>query len=118
MINRIFHWKEKCPYQAEALIIQIRARSRNQYQTRQMSCAEAVVVALNHGLDGRLTDAQADAPVMRDVLFDPQTSGGLLIGCAEKNAFELKERLIAAGVKSTAIIGKVFDNQRGIINII
>jgi selenide,water dikinase len=58
------------------------------------------------------------SPVMRDVLFDPQTSGGLLIGCAEKKAFELKNRLIAAGVKNTAIIGKVYDNEREIINII
>ena len=56
--------------------------------------------------------------VMRDVLFDPQTSGGLLIGCAEKYAVELKNRLIAKGVKNTAIIGKVYDNEKGMINVV
>ena len=56
--------------------------------------------------------------VMRDVLFDPQTSGGLLIGCAEKYAVELKNRLIAKGVKNTAIIGKVYDNEKERINVV
>jgi len=82
--DRILEWEDRRIPQAEPLIAPIRERVRNLYQTRQMLCTEAVVVALNHGLDGGLTDAQADAPVMRDVLFDPQTSGGLLIGCAEK----------------------------------
>ena len=35
------------------------------------------------------------SPVMRDVLFDPQTSGGLLIGCPAQYAVELKKHLIA-----------------------
>ena len=56
--------------------------------------------------------------VVRDVLFDPQTSGGLLIGCAEKYAFELKNRLIAKGVNNTAIIGKVYDNEKAMINVL
>ena len=45
--------------QTETVIAQIRERARNLFETRQMLCAEAVVVALNHGLDGGLTDAQA-----------------------------------------------------------
>jgi len=56
--------------------------------------------------------------IMRDVLFDPQTSGGLLIGCPEKYAVELKKHLIAKGVKHAAIIGKVFDKEKEIINIV
>jgi len=47
--------------QAEALVIQIRERARNLYETRQLLCAEAVVTALNHGLDGGLSDAQVVA---------------------------------------------------------
>lgn len=43
----------------EALIVSIRERARNLYQTRQMLCTEAVLVALNRGLNGGLTDAQA-----------------------------------------------------------
>ena len=46
---------------AEALVARIMARARNLYQTRQLLCAEAVLVALNKGLDGGLTDMQATA---------------------------------------------------------
>ena len=56
-------------------------------------------------------------PVMRDVLFDPQTSGGLLIGCAEDRAVDLKKRLIEGGVTDTAIIGTVNDTEKGTIRI-
>jgi C_GCAxxG_C_C family probable redox protein len=45
----------------EALIAPIRERARNLYLTRQFLCTEAVLVALNHGLGGGLTDAQAIA---------------------------------------------------------
>jgi C_GCAxxG_C_C family probable redox protein len=45
----------------EALIARIRDRARNLYATRQMLCAESVVVSLNHGLSGGLTDVQATA---------------------------------------------------------
>ncbi len=58
------------------------------------------------------------SPIMRDVLFDPQTSGGLLIGCPAKYAVELKKHLIAKGAKHTAIIGKVYDQEKEIINIV
>ena len=58
------------------------------------------------------------SPIMRDVLFDPQTSGGLLIGCPDNHAIELNEDLIAKGVKHTAIIGKVFGKEKEIINIV
>ncbi len=56
-------------------------------------------------------------PILRDVLFDPQTSGGLLIGCAAKNAVELKNRLIDAGVEKAAIIGQVDAREKGMITI-
>lgn len=58
------------------------------------------------------------SPIMRDVLFDPQTSGGLLIGCPEKYTFELKNRLIAEGVENTAIIGKVTDIGKEMIYVV
>lgn len=53
--------KEKFGPRAEALITKIRERARNLYQTRQLMCAEAVLVALNHGLDGGLSEAKAVA---------------------------------------------------------
>lgn len=46
-------------------------------------------------------------PVLRDILYDPQTSGGLLFGCAEKEASELLQRLWDEGVEDAAVIGTV-----------
>ncbi len=46
-------------------------------------------------------------PILRDILFDPQTSGGLLIGCAEKSARSLLHRLLEEGVGDARIIGYV-----------
>ncbi|CAB5131675.1 C_GCAxxG_C_C family protein [Olavius algarvensis associated proteobacterium Delta 3] len=51
--------EEKHPSPAEALIAQIRERALNLYETRQLLCAEAVMVALNQGLNGGLTEDQA-----------------------------------------------------------
>jgi len=46
-------------------------------------------------------------PILRDILFDPQTSGGLLIGCGEAEAVKLVSRLHDLGVAEAAIIGHV-----------
>ena len=53
--------REKSETDAEAVIARIGERARNLYETRQLLCTEAVVSALNHGLKGGLTDAQATA---------------------------------------------------------
>jgi selenide,water dikinase len=45
-------------------------------------------------------------PVVRDILYDPQTSGGLLFGCAEQIAPALRRRLADCGVLA-AVIGQV-----------
>jgi len=49
--------------------------------------------------------------VMRDLLFDPQTSGGLLICCAFSQAGALLSELHGQGLSSCAIIGKVIDDS-------
>jgi C_GCAxxG_C_C family probable redox protein len=54
-------WCNNHDHQAEALIAQIKKRAGNLYQTRQLLCAEAVVVTLNKALNGGLSDAQAVA---------------------------------------------------------
>lgn len=46
-------------------------------------------------------------PVMRDILFDPQTSGGLLIGCNEQEVLKLVARLHDRGVEAAAVVGNV-----------
>ena len=57
-------------------------------------------------------------PVMRDIFFDPQTSGGLLIGCSEKQAQKLLNALHEKGVADAAVIGEISDRDCGIINIV
>lgn len=44
---------------------------------------------------------------IQDVLFDPQTSGGLLIAVPAKEAESLVEALKANGIESAAIVGEV-----------
>ncbi|MFO7557307.1 MAG: C-GCAxxG-C-C family protein [Desulfobacterales bacterium] len=61
MDKRILYREEKQIAQTESLVVQIRERARNLYQTNQLMCAETVLTALNHGLDGGLTDAQVVA---------------------------------------------------------
>ncbi|RLC91676.1 MAG: selenide, water dikinase SelD, partial [Chloroflexi bacterium] len=44
---------------------------------------------------------------MKDVMFDPQTSGGLLIAVSPAKADSLLTRLHEAGLTEAAIIGEV-----------
>ena len=45
--------------------------------------------------------------VLQDILFDPQTSGGLLIAVNKKSADDLVYRLIKKGMTSSAVIGEI-----------
>ncbi len=57
-------------------------------------------------------------PVVRDILFDPQTSGGLLIGCKEKDVLILLARLHDAGIIEAANIGFVTEGPENTIQLI
>jgi len=57
-------------------------------------------------------------PVLRDILFDPQTSGGLLIGCEEKEATLMVKRMHNEGILETAIIGFVTSNLNNSIQLL
>ena len=57
------------------------------------------------------------SPVMRDILFDPQTSGGLLMGCPEREAVALVAALKDAGVEEAAVIGTVRDDDKALIEV-
>lgn len=48
-----------------------------------------------------------------DILFDPQTSGGLLISVPVEKASAMLKELHSAGVSSAAVVGEVFDNPKG-----
>lgn len=66
----------------------------------------------NRKFRGEMIDSGDDFdPVLRDILFDPQTSGGLVIGCPERQAPLLLRRLRQEGVAEAAIIGYVTDTR-------
>jgi selenide,water dikinase len=50
---------------------------------------------------------------LADILFDPQTSGGLLISVAEEKAPVLLERMHQEGIKEAAIIGEIVTEPKG-----
>jgi selenide,water dikinase len=54
---------------------------------------------------------------VQDILFDPQTSGGLLISLAPEAAQLLLDKLLKAKVKSAAIVGEVVSGPAGKILI-
>jgi selenide,water dikinase len=43
----------------------------------------------------------------QEIVFDPQTSGGLLVAVPEKQAQELIQKLQSAGVSDSKVIGNV-----------
>ena len=47
---------------------------------------------------------------LEEIMYDPQTSGGLLISLPESEAHELLEKLNTLEIKS-AIVGKVIEKQ-------
>lgn len=55
--------------------------------------------------------------ITRDIFFDPQTSGGLLISVSDKKAAELVTELHKNGVKEAAIIGEVKKDKKGKIRL-
>jgi selenide,water dikinase len=54
---------------------------------------------------------------LQDILFDPQTSGGLLIAVPKAKAIKLLKKLHTAGVNDAAIIGKVTTENKGRIRV-
>lgn len=57
------------------------------------------------------------AELTKDILFDPQTSGGLLICVASREAESLLHKLRKCGIDQAAIIGMVMDDQTSSISI-
>lgn len=52
-----------------------------------------------------------------DILFDPQTAGGLLIALSPGAAQGLLERMHAAGIDAAAIVGEVVSAPEGMIRL-
>ncbi len=80
-----------------------------------------VPVGAHKNREFRKNMVQASAtfdPVLRDILYDPQTSGGLLVGCAEKDTPALVHRLHDAGIIEATMIGFVTENPKNIIQLL
>lgn len=52
-----------------------------------------------------------------DVLFDPQTSGGLLISLAAEQAEGLLEKLVRAGIAEAVIVGEIVAGPEGVVTV-
>lgn len=54
---------------------------------------------------------------VQDILFDPQTSGGLLICVSSDKTETLLKRLQKAGVKEAAVVGEVVSRPKGAVTV-
>jgi len=54
---------------------------------------------------------------MQDILFDPQTSGGLLICLAPRKAELLLNKLRQAGIEDAVIIGEAVNEPSGVVTV-
>jgi selenide,water dikinase len=62
----------------------------------------------NRTFRGPFVDFAPEVPqVIQDLLFDPQTSGGLLIAVAPDAAEELQQQMLARGVAAPPLVGEV-----------
>jgi selenide,water dikinase len=62
---------------------------------------------------GRQLDRHAE-----ELLFDPQTSGGLLIAVPESQAGELVRKLKLAGVEDAVVVGEVVPGKKPAIVVL
>jgi selenide,water dikinase len=72
----------------------------------------------NRDFRKHMVDINKSVPqFLHDILYDPQTSGGLLIAVPEKKALKLLNKLHQAGVSEAVIIGEVVSENKGRIQV-
>ena len=71
----------------------------------------------NRAAAGRLDYGNTADEAVVELLFDPQTSGGLLIGIAQPRVEELCRSLRSAGYPDAAVIGAVTQSATGEIHV-
>jgi selenide,water dikinase len=62
---------------------------------------------------GMVTVEKSIPDYMADILFDPQTSGGLLISVSSEKARKLLERMHGEGIEEAALVGEVLAGPKG-----
>jgi selenide,water dikinase len=80
-----------------------------------------IPAGLHHNREFRQNMVDMDSGVpqyLQDILFDPQTSGGLLIAVPEARAASLLKKLHVAGISEAVIIGEVVVEPKGRIKVI
>jgi selenide,water dikinase len=63
--------------------------------------------------ENQVTGIEKIDPVLLDILFDPQTSGGLLVALEHDEAEDYVSRLKAKGMEDVAIIGEFIKECKG-----
>lgn len=63
--------------------------------------------------EGQVEGIDSIDPVILDILFDPQTSGGLLVAIDKDQAGDFVSRLRSKGVQDAAIIGEFIEGFKG-----
>lgn len=58
------------------------------------------------------------SPAAEELLFDPQTSGGLLLSVPEAQADDLVKALHAAGVEAAVRVAQVIDGERPMVRVV
>lgn len=73
----------------------------------------------NRAAFARHVDFAAGVPeAWRALLFDPQTSGGLLVALPEKEAPAYVAQLVAGGDAHAVVVGEVYENAAGRIEVV
>jgi selenide, water dikinase len=63
--------------------------------------------------ESQIENIESVDPVMLDILFDPQTSGGLLVAIDKNQAADFVKRLRAKGISDIAVVGEFTENSKG-----
>ncbi len=73
----------------------------------------------NRDFRAGMVDAAADCPAwLVDILFDPQTAGGLFVALAPEQADELVRKMRSRGLDQAAVVGEVLAEPKGRILLV